>query len=290
MYDLMRGADPKKVAINVAAGFLDNFSPVGNPLANDGSLQPQELTPFEPMRDWMRHHMNRNSFGAPILPENDSDKKKPDHLREWRSSKGSAYEAAANWMNAASGGTKTRAGNVDISPETLKFIVSTLGGGTARFAFDMLHLGNLGVHAVTDEGAEGLTPDIREIPIVRGVAAEENIQWSRQAFNAKAREATDALDAFKLAIKQHDKAAVSETTGRDKALMGLAGAVKSFRGAVTALRDRQDAINADETHSLGWKRMQLRDLEAREAELYERFFGVWNRKMKPAEAGPTARP
>ena len=277
MYDLYLGKKKSAVAMHVASGFLDNFSPLGNPFA-DGAIQPQELVPFEPLRAWARHAANRTGFGGKIMPDHDSDLKKPDHLREWRSSKGSFYEMAANYMSEVTGGTKSTAGAVDVSPETLKYIVSTAGGGAAKFLFDLGGLGNLGYHAVVDKGeTAGLVPSLREIPVVRKLAAEESVQWYRQRFYDKAKEATDAADAFRLASneKAPDLAAIGKMTGRDKVLIGLAKGVSDYRAAIKANRDEQDLTNMDTEHSLSWRRLKLVDLEIRERKLYEAFFKLW---------------
>ena len=64
--------------------------------------------------------------------------------------------------------------------------------------------------------------------------------------------------------------------------MGLSRAVDSYRKAITALRDQEDAINMDAAHSLGWRRTKLKELEMQEQRLYNDFFKVWDRTTKKA--------
>ncbi|ENB8619275.1 hypothetical protein ABIY59_005590, partial [Escherichia coli] len=57
---------------------------------------------------------------------------KPDSQRGRRSTP-EAYKAFASWLNAFSGGSQYRPGAVDITPESLKFWIDYISGGTGRF-------------------------------------------------------------------------------------------------------------------------------------------------------------
>jgi len=282
-YSAMLGEDPKKIAIRTAAGFLDNFSPVGNPLDASGKVVPWELAPFEPFRNWLRFSNNRSTFGNPIMPEENQYSPKPDHMRMWRSTKGGYYDTMTQWMNDKTGGTKTRPGAIDVSPETLKWLVNTVGGGTAQFMSDSMHLMTLGARApfTPESEREGLAPDIREIPIVRGMVKEESIQWSRSRFHELANEAVEEAKAFRLASKERDKEGMKESD-REKALRGLAHASESFSKAIGKLREREVTIHNDAVHSEGWKRLQLKQLEVDEQKFYDKFFNLYGNRMKKA--------
>jgi hypothetical protein len=283
MYENYLGIDKGKIGIGLAAGFMENFSPIGSPLEAHGEWNPANIAPFTPLKDALLFHGNRTAFGSPIMPESDSDKKKPDHLRMWKGTKGGVADAAATWMNDITGGTKTRPGYVDVSPETLKWVVSTVGGGTATFISDSAHLAILGGRAaLTDdrENVAGLKPDVREIPIVRGVVKQESIQWYRAQFYASSKEALKAKDAFDLARKERDVDAIKDMTKEDKSLVALAGAVTNFNKAIKVLRDREVSIQTDREHSEGWKRAQIREVEEKEEELYVKFFKLHEGKTR----------
>ena len=284
-YEAYLGVDKKTIGIHLAAGFLDNFSPMGNPLDEKGSFEPQELVPFEPLRDLMRFRANRTGFGGPIRPDSPYDQKKPDHLKMWRGSKGGAYAEATQWLNDVTGGTKTRPGAIDVSPETLKWMVSTIGGGTATFIQDSLHLAALGIRSAgTDDQANagGLKPDLREIPLLRGVAKQESVAWYRSQYFEAAKKATEAKEAFDLARKEGDREAIKDMTKEDRSLVALANMVKNFNSAIKIQRDRETAIQIDSVHSEGWKRLQLKQIEVEEQKLYERFFKIQTAKTKKA--------
>ncbi|HFS3469200.1 TPA: LPD38 domain-containing protein, partial [Escherichia coli] len=122
-----------RAAGNVVGGVLGAFSPVGSETSEtlSGALlknaAPTILRPFANLA------MNENFMGAQIYQENmPFGTPKPDSQLGRRSTP-EAYKAFASWLNAFSGGSQYRPGAVDITPESLKYWVDYISGGTGRF-------------------------------------------------------------------------------------------------------------------------------------------------------------
>ncbi|EOK6936319.1 LPD38 domain-containing protein, partial [Escherichia coli] len=122
-----------RAAGNVVGGVLGAFSPIGSETSEtlSGALlknaAPTILRPFANLA------MNENFMGAQIYQENmPSGTPKPDSQLGRRSTP-EAYKAFASWLNAFSGGSQYRPGAVDITPESLKYWVDYISGGTGRF-------------------------------------------------------------------------------------------------------------------------------------------------------------
>ncbi|MDA6944057.1 LPD5 domain-containing protein, partial [Escherichia coli] len=122
-----------RAAGNVVGGVLGAFSPIGSETSEtlSGALlknaAPTILRPFANLA------MNENFMGAQIYQENmPFGTPKPDSQLGRRSTP-EAYKAFASWLNAFSGGSQYRPGAVDITPESLKFWIDYISGGTGRF-------------------------------------------------------------------------------------------------------------------------------------------------------------
>ena len=116
--------------------------------------------------------MNRNSLGRPIMPEMSPwNTAQPDSARRWRSTTGSLYDGIASGLNSWTGGNDYQAGAIDISPETLSYLWRTFTGGAGKFAIDSMGLGT--------RIAQGVSPELREIPVLRKFVRAESIQDAR---------------------------------------------------------------------------------------------------------------
>jgi len=77
--------------------------------------------------------VNKNHFGSPIyLESNPLMTPAPDSSKSKRSTE-KIYKDLAQIMNDASGGSLYRTGDVDVSPDAMKYAVEYLSGGVGRF-------------------------------------------------------------------------------------------------------------------------------------------------------------
>ena len=101
LYRATHGGDVDTISMGLASSILENFSPVGNPLAGADrwrNVDPKgllELLPGVPFgeltKDAVRVIGNRSGLGHQIAPESHFDEGKPDHLRLYRATKASVF-------------------------------------------------------------------------------------------------------------------------------------------------------------------------------------------------------
>jgi predicted RNA methylase len=256
--DVAHGQSGWKSGIRLVASMFDNFSPFGNPIDSEhGAFQ---LLPTIPKMA-MATSVNENNFGSPIMPDK-WNASKPDSQTMWRNTKGTVYDDVTQLMNKLSGGSKYKAGLVDVSPESLRFWVSSLTGGTGQFALDSINLG-----ATTLQGA---TPDLKEIPIVKAFTHEIGVQDARQAFWTAADEAKTAADEFSAAKKAGDRYAMMDIKKSDGTLIALSKFAVKQQKMIKTLRDAQDSIRTSNL-SLATKKAKLKALERKEIAVYDKF-------------------
>jgi hypothetical protein len=277
LHDLQQGAPVAETAQAIALDLFNSMSPI-DPFGDEPSTAGAvELVPGlfggELMRAAARVVANRNSFGSPIVPESSYDSGKPDSQKLYRTTKGTAYAKVAEGMNSLTGGTKTQPGMIDVSPETLKFWTNTLTGGLGKFIMDTAHLGTLGLEAAKTDNPEeraALKPDASEIPMLRRFSGETSVKSARGAFWPAAKQVDEAIADLKRAKKAHDADGENKAAQREY-LIALGGALKAAKNAAKNARDQADAIMADDTKSLGYKRAAVKAIEAQEIKVYDAF-------------------
>ncbi|EAM2922990.1 hypothetical protein A6833_25580 [Salmonella enterica] len=124
---------PTKAAGNIVGGMLGAFNPLGSEDSKTltGTLL-KNLSPTLP-RAFIDYAMNENFMGTQIRRENAPwGTPKPDSTLGRRSTP-EAYKSFVNWLNTATGGSQYRSGAVDINPDTLKYWIDYISGGTGRF-------------------------------------------------------------------------------------------------------------------------------------------------------------
>src|SRR5690606_41832067 len=66
------------------------------------------------------------------------------------------------------GGSKYEPGRISVSPDTIKFMVTSITGGAGKFVSDAV-TGTMGV-------ANGIAPTLKDTPIVRRFARESGVE------------------------------------------------------------------------------------------------------------------
>ena len=281
------GENLNYLSVGMASNLFDHFSPVGNPLQGARGWDKADplmmlgMLPGAPGtgelgRDAVRSITNRSSFGSPIVPDSKFDEDRPDFMRVNRTTKGTSYDIVARGMSSLTGGSPTQSGLIDISPETLKFWSAALTGGTGTFLSDLTHLAGLGVRAtVGDAGQPGdLSPEPKEIPILRDYVKREGVQDVRRAYWDAAAEIRSSMADFTRARKGDDQAAADKSADQHGEMIALSGTMSGFNKMIKAQRDRVDEINADNHTSLAYKRGAIKQLEREESDIYDEFLSL----------------
>lgn len=110
---------------DLTGAFLDFYNPVGGSAPIEQQLSGN-LSPIT------QAATNKNSLGFKIVPDNENAL--PDAENYFPSTE-KEYVAIADMMSKATGGSKGKAGLIDVSPGTIDWVANTLGGGVYNFAF-----------------------------------------------------------------------------------------------------------------------------------------------------------
>lgn len=263
--DFAHGESAWKLGVRMTAGIFDNFSPVGNPV--DSTHDAFQLLPTIP-KMVMAPSVNENSFGSPITPDK-FNQNKPDSQTLYRNTKGTAYADLASGLNSITGGNKYKPGLIDVSPETLKFWMSTLTGGAGQFAMDAINTGMV--------GAQGVAPELKEIPVLKAFTHEIGVGDARRSFWEAANEAKAAADEFSMAKKAGDRQSASQIMADKRPLIALSKIATRQEVMLKKLRDAEDIIRVNDNLSLSQRRAQAKQLEAKEVQVYKTFLSAFDR-------------
>lgn len=256
-----------RAAGNVAGGILGAFSPIGSETSEtlSGALlknaAPTILRPFANLA------MNENFMGAQIYQENmPFGTPKPDSQLGRRSTP-EAYKAFASWLNAFSGGSQYRPGAVDITPESLKYWVDYISGGTGRF-----------ISKTTDAAVKSLNGiDIPEqqVPFLGKISGEVMPYADQQKMYDRMTEVAQYHAELKSLTGAERTAFIDENNGK----LSMNGLMQDTRKRLKDLRKQRDAIYADSTLSLAQQSAMVKSVERDMKIAVDRFNREYNKKV-----------
>ncbi|WP_462197379.1 LPD38 domain-containing protein [Escherichia coli] len=256
-----------RAAGNVVGGILGAFSPIGSETSEtlSGALlknaAPTILRPFANLA------MNENFMGAQIYQENmPFGTPKPDSQLGRRSTP-EAYKAFASWLNAFSGGSQYRPGAVDITPESLKYWVDYISGGTGRF-----------ISKTTDAAVKSLNGiDIPEqqVPFLGKISGEVMPYADQQKMYDRMTEVAQYHAELKSLTGAERTAFIDENNGK----LSMNGLMQDTRKRLKDLRKQRDAIYADSTLSLAQQSAMVKSVEWDMKIAVDRFNREYNKKV-----------
>ncbi|HEA8579358.1 TPA: hypothetical protein RXP47_002979, partial [Escherichia coli] len=256
-----------RAAGNVVGGILGAFSPIGSETSEtlSGALlknaAPTILRPFANIA------MNENFMGAQIYQENmPFGTPKPDSQLGRRSTP-EAYKAFASWLNAFSGGSQYRPGAVDVTPESLKFWIDYISGGTGRF-----------ISKTTDAAVKSLNGiDIPEqqVPFLGKISGEVMPYADQQKMYDRMTEVAQYHAELKSLTGAERTAFIDENNGK----LSMNGLMQDTRKRLKDLRKQRDAIYADSTLSLAQQAAMVKSVERDMKIAVDRFNREYNKKV-----------
>lgn len=264
-----KGTSKMAAAGHLVSSFIDAYFPLQGFYSSESdnhALDAALSSVPTVLKPGVQIAVNRNSFGSAIVPDNEFTKDRPDNLKMFRGTKGTAYDAAAQGI--AKGGELLGSGRYEnditkVSPETLKMMWRTYTGGLGQFVSDAAGLAN-----VASQDPKNL--ETSDIPVVKDFVKPNNVNAIRGRFYELTKDARAASEEFKQAKKAGDDAAMDDIESRpDKAqMLGFDKMIKSTTKAAAGIRDEMVDINQDKSLSLADKRAQLKALEQEEEALY----------------------
>ena len=184
----------ENAAVELADVMTGSFSPIGIAETKEkgfGSIFPKALKTGTPTiaKPIVELSMNENWFGAPIYPEQfPGDYTPKSKLRKRSDSEWIA--AVTSFMNDVTGGNDYYAGQVDLSPQTIGYLVAYGTGGIGRTIGRSSQLVVDGAKEIAERGfGEGQgavrTRELNQIPFVRRLlAVPEDHVTSRLFYDA----------------------------------------------------------------------------------------------------------
>ena len=268
MLDAQQGKDLGKLGIRLASSVFANLSPIGNPMEGEHGLFQVMPTTAKML---MASGVNEDSFGRAIMPKRYKEAT-PDSQLMNRNTHGSFYDGVTEKLNSFTGGSKFEKGLVDVSPETLKFWVKSLTGGTGQFVADSANIAIAGVQGVAPQ-------DVKDIPVVRRFARESDVSDARAAFWERKNEADLAAEEISSARKSHDREALMDLRQRKGVLASMSNASDRMLKMANAKRDAVAIVRASDL-SLREQVDQINKLEQQEAEVYDRYVELFDTRTK----------
>jgi hypothetical protein len=267
--DAQKGEDIDKLSIRLASSVFENFSPIGNPIKEDAGRM--EFNPFQNLPTSAKMALgpseNQDGFGNPITPRRWNNAT-PDSQLMNRGTHGSFYDAVASSLNDATGGSQYERGYVDVSPETLKYWVKSLTGGTGQFVFD-----SVGIASGATQGV--LPQDTKDVPVLRRFARNNSVSDARSKFYDIKAEADIAMGELTAARKNRDGAAVQELSNQNGEMIKLARLGNRLVKMANAKRDAIVSIRNDKNLTLKEKQLKMRELEIAEEAIYNRYINMY---------------
>lgn len=263
--DAERKGDWGKAPWQVASNFIEEFTPFGAAVAGDELALEQVTLGLLPTLAQIPTTVanNRTTMGGPMYPESSFDKHQPDNEKMWRATKGTTPDMLAQALDQ---------GGIEVSPETIKYLTRTFAGGAGQF-----------VSSIGDAAwltANGASLEVKEQPFVRKLYTETDVREARSAYYAAVSEAEKAVREGKSLLKMGDYAAYGAYRVENQEFFVLDKMAKAYAKAIKASRDRADAIRADKGLGIKEKREKLKEVEAKEQVLYDRYLEAFRLKTR----------
>ena len=263
--DAERKGEWGKAPWHVASSFIEEFTPFGAAFAGDDLTLEQVTLGALPTLAQIPASvgMNRTTMGGPMYPESAFDKYQPDNEKMWRATKGTIPDMIAQALDQ---------GGIEVSPETIKYLTRTFTGGAGQF-----------VTSIGDAAwltANGASLEVKEQPFVRKFYTETDVREARSAYYAAVAEAEKAVREGKSILKMGDHAAYGAYRVENQEFYALDRMAKARAAAIKARRNYADAIRADKSLSVKGKRDKLKEAEAQEQVIYDRYLEVFKSRAR----------
>jgi hypothetical protein len=271
--DLYHGKDPLEASVAFASAMFENFSVFGNPILEGSAsndISPSQILPTH-IKMLAAMDTNTDGLGRQITPTKFSESL-PDSQNMFRSVRHTAYADMAAFLNSATGGTQYTPGAVDVSPNTLKYWVTTLTGGVGRFASDVT-TGSMA--ALRGAGV----PETANIPVIRKFYREPGVTDARAGFWTAAHKMRNTAEQINRALKEEPLVA-REMMEQHPGVIAMAKYSRSVSKLAGAKRDAIESINNNEDIPIKTRKQEIRRMELEEQRLYEQFLKVFRAKTK----------
>jgi hypothetical protein len=226
------GMKPSKAAFRLSMAALDNFNPIGGSYHILQAVSPTIMTPLTDLA------LNMDFSGRPIMPTpNPFDPTPPpDSQRYWNN-----VSPVSKWVtekiNELTGGSKARAGAVDVSPETLDYAVEFLSGAVGKFGERLVTLPFRGMAAA--QGDLPLEDLVGEIPMYRKLSGRVPSYVDISRYQEMRSEVLTIADELKIAQQEGEGAKAIEIRREAQPELRMVAMVKATEQRLKELRSER---------------------------------------------------
>lgn len=258
---------PTKAAGNIVGGMLGAFNPLGSEDSKTltGTLL-KNLSPTLP-RAFIDYAMNENFMGTQIRRKNAPwGTPKPDSTLGRRSTP-EAYKSFVNWLNTATGGSQYRSGAVDINPDTLKYWIDYISGGTGRF-----------IGQTVDAAAKsynGIDIPPQQIPFLGKISGKVMPYADQQAMY----EHIDELRQYDAELKTLRGADRTAFLNKYRGQISMNGIIHQSQIQLKNLRKQRDEIYSDPTLTARQQANRVLMVEQNMKKVVDRFNREYREKV-----------
>jgi len=177
---------PIEYGVSMAAAMLDAFNPLGSVGSAAQLVAPSVFRPVAQLWD------NVSFAGAPVYKSGDrgprGDAPEPAHRRHFQNTP-ELWKAMSRGINALTGGDYAEKGAVDVSPDALRHIFTSMTGGLGRAADRTLD------YFTSDE------PSASRMPFVGRVVGKVDDRMKERAYMGEARRINTAINEVDFLLK-----------------------------------------------------------------------------------------
>ena len=231
------GASKSQALAKLAGAMLDNFNPLG---ASKSLLQTISPTLLSPVTDYA---LNMDYSGRPIMPTpSPFDATPPPNSQRYWSNVGDIPKAIARKLNEISGGNEVRAGDFDVSPETLGQVYDFFTGSAGKFAERLVTLPRSAFKA--SQGEMDWADVIGDVPMTRKVYGAVPSYVDTVRYQDLRKEILTVADEVKLAQTTRDMKRLSEIRSSASSELRMVEMVKSTEQSLKELRTEKTRLKA----------------------------------------------
>jgi hypothetical protein len=235
-------------ALNLANSLINAFDPVGSiDLNQDLTTQGVKAATPTVLQPFLDIALNRNYFGSPIAPEQDSNAKVklPDSENYFKGSTFPGAVALAKELNKLSGGNPVRPGAIDVSPASMQYLFDYLAGGTGSF------FSRIGT--TVGNAWKGEPTPVNKIPFLRTFLSQPNDNRINDTYYTARDDVNQKIEMAKVSMQP---GAFPDATENDRKDMRFGMSLKAplaaaertltdIRRLKTAARSRDDQKQVD---------------------------------------------
>lgn len=265
------GYDAGQAGGSALGALVDAFNPVGGTASWMNFVAP---TVLDPMVDIYR---NRDFANRPIAKSpSESGVHAPASQLYWNNTS-DVSKSVAEWVNQLSGGSTGVSGAVDVSPDVLEFLYTSVTGGAGKFVGRLYSLGETA--ALHPEDFADMS--VGDVPVARAFVGNVTTRNDTERFMEIRQEVLQPQLAIRQAQERGDSATIINIRKRYPQELKIAGIVQAAASQRDRLSRQLKQIQQNERIAPERKAAMEKILKQRMNDAMGRAIGAYNNEFHP---------